>query len=69
MGARREEVPAWLWMRAEDVVRASLEALDRGTLFVVPGWFYKLIVKLVPALPRFARHPLLIRAGRRHESD
>ncbi|HVX66736.1 MAG TPA: SDR family oxidoreductase [Bryobacteraceae bacterium] len=67
MGVSREEVPARLWMRAEDVVRTSLEALDRGKLVVVPGWFYKFIVKLVPALPRFLRYPLLIRAGRRRQ--
>jgi len=61
----RGKVPEWLWMRAEDVVEASLQGQERGALFVVPGWIYKLIVYVVPALPRWIRHPLAIRAGRR----
>ncbi len=68
-GMSRESIPRWLWMRAEDVVEASLRGLDSGKLFVVPGWIYKLIVLLVPALPRFIRDPLLIRSSRRREHN
>lgn len=64
-GMDRGVIPAWLWLKAEDVVAASLDGLERGTLFVVPGWIYKLIVRLVPALPRFVRNPAIIRFARR----
>ncbi len=65
MGADRKEVPQWLWMQADDVVRASLEGLDRGTLFVVPGWIYKVLVRLVPRLPRRLRERPIVRGIRR----
>ena len=68
-GLSRNVVPSWLWMRSEDVVEASIRGLERDTLFVVPGWFYKLTVLLVPALPRFIRDPLLIRSSRRRAND
>jgi short-subunit dehydrogenase len=65
LGVDRKVIPARMWMRAEDVVARSLAGLERGELFVVPGWRYKLVVWLVPALPRFLRHRLLIYYGRR----
>lgn len=43
------------WLRAEDVVDASLRALPRGKLFVVPGWRYKAIVSVVSRLPTSLR--------------
>lgn len=61
----RNVIPAPLWLRAADVVAASLQGLDRGKLFVVPGWRYKLVVALVPVLPRFIRNPLILQFGRR----
>jgi short-subunit dehydrogenase len=42
---------AW-WMPAKDVVEASLKGLEKGKLFVVPGWRYKLLVSLMRMLPR-----------------
>jgi uncharacterized protein len=65
LGASRESIAKPLWMRAEDVVAASLDGLERDALFVVPGWIYKLIVRLVPALPRVIRHALVLRFSRR----
>ncbi|MGE5647145.1 MAG: SDR family NAD(P)-dependent oxidoreductase [Acidobacteriota bacterium] len=65
MGVDRSSIPGPLWMRAEDVVQASLRGLDRGKLFVVPGLIYKAIVAVVPALPRFVRTPLVLRYSRR----
>jgi short-subunit dehydrogenase len=38
-------------MKAEDVVDDSLRGLAKGTLFVVPGWRYKVLVAIVRALP------------------
>lgn len=52
MGADRGEVPKNWWMPAEFVVRESLRGLKQGKLFVIPGWRYQLIVKLVKLMPR-----------------
>jgi short-subunit dehydrogenase len=46
---------AW-WMSGEEVVEASLHGLEKGTLFVVPGLRYKLLVSLVRMLPRGVLH-------------
>jgi short-subunit dehydrogenase len=50
-GIDRGAIAKSLWMHAEDVVEASLEGLDRGELFVVPGWRYKRLVRLLAVLP------------------
>ena len=47
----RAAVPKALWLSPESVVDASLSGLDRGQLFVVPGWKYKVIVALLSTLP------------------
>ena len=39
-------------MPAEFVVRESLRGLKEGKLFVIPGWRYRLIVRLVKLVPR-----------------
>jgi len=64
-GMDRRVIPGPMWMRAEGVVAAALKGLDRRKLFVVPGWRYKLIVALVPALPRFIRDPGILRFSKR----
>ena len=46
---------AW-WMPAEEVVEASLQGLEQGKLFVVPGWRYKLLVSLIRMMPRAVVH-------------
>jgi hypothetical protein len=56
MGFDRKLIPASLWMRAEDVVEASLRGLARGRLIVVPGWHYKLVVLFLRLLPRPLLH-------------
>jgi uncharacterized protein len=50
-GTDQKQFPSWLWMRAEDVVDASLRGLAAGKLFVVPGAIYKLAVVFVPWVP------------------
>ncbi len=40
-----------MWLRAEDVVDASLEGLRRGKLFVIPGWRYQWAVAVLTKLP------------------
>jgi short-subunit dehydrogenase len=65
LGMDRARVPGGLWLKAERVVRESLEGLDRGQLFVIPDWRYRLTVTLAQFTPRWIRHDLAIRAGRR----
>ena len=65
MGMSREGIPSWLWMRAEDVVDASLRGMERGKLFVVPGAIYKLVVMLEKLTPRWLRSAAVVGAARR----
>lgn len=47
----RNIVPRGFWMQAEDVVEASLAGLERGKLFVVPGWRYKALTAMLKMIP------------------
>lgn len=51
LGVDRGNIPAWLWMKADDVVEASLRGVDRGEVIVVPGWHYKAVVAFLRCLP------------------
>ncbi|MCS7025910.1 MAG: SDR family oxidoreductase [Bryobacteraceae bacterium] len=51
MGVDRNAVPRSWWMQAEEVVRASLEGLDRGQVCVIPGWRYRFLVAVLTKLP------------------
>ncbi|MCX6632112.1 MAG: SDR family oxidoreductase [Candidatus Solibacter sp.] len=64
MGMRREGIPAWLWMRAEDVVDQSLRGLEREKPIVVPGAIYKMVVTLERLVPRWLRSASVVRATR-----
>lgn len=47
-------IPAALWLEADEVVAASLEAVARrGPTVVIPGWHYRAIVLLLRHLPRW----------------
>jgi short-subunit dehydrogenase len=61
----RDTIPKSFWMTAEDVVDASLAALRRRKLYVVPGWRYKLVVALVSRIPVALR--LKLEAGAPHK--
>ena len=37
-------IPAFLWMSSEEVVAASLAALERNKVVVIPGWVNKVLV-------------------------
>jgi len=65
----RKEIPSWMWMSADEVVETSLGALDRDRLFVVPGWRYRLLVRIMRAVPRSAYHSLAIAYARRTGRD
>jgi hypothetical protein len=56
IGFDRKQVPASWWTSVEQVVDASLAGLERGKLFVVPGWRYKFIVALLRLIPRPLLH-------------
>jgi short-subunit dehydrogenase len=43
-GIDRSAVPSWLWLSADEVVRAGLRDLRRGRLVSVPDWRYKTAV-------------------------
>jgi short-subunit dehydrogenase len=52
MGADQAQIPDWLWMSADDVVAASLRALDRGgPVIVVPGVRYRALVAALRHTP------------------
>lgn len=60
MGMDPRQIPAFLWMKADDVVAASLKGFDRGQVIVVPDWKYKIGAFLMKHLP----HGIKSRAGR-----
>ena len=60
LGMDRKAIPQFLWMKADDVVEASLDGFDRGKTIVVPGWKYKIGAALMKHLP----HSVKRRAGR-----
>lgn len=60
----RTAIPKSLWMSADFVVEESLRGLDRGKLFVIPGWRYKLIVTGMRLIPRPLMRKLAFIGGR-----
>lgn len=68
-GIDRKRISAKLWMSAEDVVAASLEGLARGRLFVIPGWRYRLLVRVLQFLPASWRRAGAIAYARRTRRD
>jgi short-subunit dehydrogenase len=50
-GVRTEDVPGFAWMAPEAVVDASLEALRKGELLVIPGGGNKVMGAVIRALP------------------
>ncbi len=56
LGTGRGFISSRWWMSAEDVVKDSLRGLEKGKLFVVPGWRYKLLVACARRMPRSVLH-------------
>ena len=51
-----KRAPAWMWMRTDQIVGASLNALTRrGPTVVIPGWPYRLITLVLRFSPRWLR--------------
>jgi short-subunit dehydrogenase len=66
LGVDRKAVPKGFWLTAEDVVDASLQALVADRVIVIPGWRYRLIVRVQQLLPRSARYSIALRYGARN---
>ncbi len=56
LGTGRDFISSKWWMSAEDVVQDSLRGLEKGKLFVIPGWRYKLLVACTRLMPRSVLH-------------
>ncbi len=50
-GFQRSQIPAFMWMSAEEVVAASLKALERNQTICIPGFKYRVMAAV-------ARSPL-----------
>lgn len=55
-------LPSYLWLDADDLVRAALRDLARGKTVSVPGVIYKAFAIMMPRLPR----RVVVAAGRRY---
>jgi short-subunit dehydrogenase len=51
-GLSTDHIGESMWISTEDVVNESLGGLDRGKLFVIPGWRYKAATILLKFAPR-----------------
>lgn len=65
MGADRSVVPKGWWMDADYVVNASIDALARDQLFVIPGARYRWLVRLIKIIPDSWRIWGSVRYGRK----
>jgi short-subunit dehydrogenase len=67
LGVDRGSIPKSLWLSAEEVVDASLRGLERGKLFVIPGWRYRLFLAIAALLPQSFKRFLATKIGRPFE--
>lgn len=51
-GANTDDIPGFAWQEPDDVVAASLDGLEKGTLVVVPGLANQALSTVTSALPR-----------------
>jgi short-subunit dehydrogenase len=56
LGLDRGFISKGWWMTPEEIVDASLRGLEKGQLYVVPGWRYKLLVSAMRMMPRGTLH-------------
>jgi short-subunit dehydrogenase len=66
MGVSRKSIPRWMWRSSEDVVAQSLHGFDRAELIVIPGWPYRLAVRLLGILPKPLHRAIGRSYGERH---
>ncbi len=60
-------IPGWMWLSAERVVRESLDGLKIGKLFVIPGRRYRSMLRAYFLLPARARRSMSIRGASRRQ--
>ena len=65
----RSVVPKSWWLSADFVVEESLKGLERNRVFVIPGYRYRWLVRLLSLIPRRLIYWGAIRAGRRMRRD
>lgn len=63
---RMNQMPGFLWLRADDVVREGYASVMKGRSVVVNGRIYQLLVWLTGALPRSLSRLVSGAAGRRY---
>jgi short-subunit dehydrogenase len=56
------------WMTAEFVVSESLKGWDKGKWLVIPGWRYRMLIRLTRLAPRKLVHPIEIKLAQRRQS-
>lgn len=66
LGMDRGPIPQSMWLTADFVVSESLRGFDAGKLFVIPGWRYKLLVRLMKSLPEWALRKATARGAQRY---
>lgn len=49
--AHVSKIPGWLWLRADDVARVGLEAVERGEIVRVVGAQYRIVKALFKLIP------------------
>ncbi len=60
LGVNRGNIPGFLWLRADDVVKASLQGLERRQIIVIPG----LIYRIGSSIMRHLSHSIKRRIGK-----
>ena len=53
-GISKGGIPSWMWLDADDVVRAALRDSERGRVISIPSVRYKVLMWIVRHLPRSA---------------
>jgi short-subunit dehydrogenase len=64
-GIAAGQMPAWVWLRADDVVRQGLRDLHKGKLVSVPSIRYKVVVGALKLTPRAVLHRVMPRGAKR----
>jgi short-subunit dehydrogenase len=63
---RMNNMPSFLWLKADDVAREGYDAVMKGRSVVVNGRIYQFLVWLLGAVPRSVSHWGATLAGRRY---
>ncbi len=51
MGASTVDIPRWMWLKADKVVKSSLKDLDKGKAVSIPSIRYKVVAALSQYVP------------------